>query len=105
MMLSPVAPPSSLSATDRPGDMLDTGPCPGSTTMPCASIADFSSLQGAPKDDCRGNPLLHGVSRRQHLTYIIFGRPTASSSCAIHTQSCTSVFRPGTCLICAALTS
>src|SRR5437867_5015644 len=77
MMLSPVAPPSSLSTADRPGDMLDIEPCPGSTTMPCVSIADSSPLQGARKDDCCRNPLLHGVSRRQHLTYIIFGRPIA----------------------------
>src|SRR5271157_2213446 len=38
MMLSPVAPPSSLSAADRPGAMLNTEPPPGGTTTPFVSI-------------------------------------------------------------------
>src|SRR5437867_3695532 len=44
MMLSPVAPPKSLSAYDRPGGLLelDTKPSPGCTTMPCAAIARSS---------------------------------------------------------------
>src|SRR5207249_9237632 len=42
MTLPPVAPPSSLSAADRPGDIFHTEPCPGSTTMPCVSIASSS---------------------------------------------------------------
>src|SRR5438552_1879054 len=42
MTLPPVAPPSSLRAADRPGDIFHTEPCPGSTTMPCASIASSS---------------------------------------------------------------
>src|SRR5947199_10471452 len=42
MMLPPVAPPKSLSTNDRPGDMFQTEPCPGSTTTPCAPIADPS---------------------------------------------------------------
>jgi hypothetical protein len=40
MMLPPVAPPSSLSTADRPGDMFHRGPSPGSTTTPCAPMAD-----------------------------------------------------------------
>src|SRR5271168_1461668 len=38
MMLSPVSPPSSLSAADRPGAMLNIEPPPGGTTNPFISI-------------------------------------------------------------------
>ena len=38
MMLSPVSPPSSLSAAERPGAMLNTEPPSGGTTKPFAFI-------------------------------------------------------------------
>jgi hypothetical protein len=53
MMLSPVSPPSSLSAADRPGAIFNTEPPPGGTTKPFLSIVMTSERSF---DICRASP-------------------------------------------------
>src|SRR5580700_11975062 len=46
MMLSPVSPPSNLSAAERPGAMLSTEPPPEGITKPFASMFPSSPVRG-----------------------------------------------------------
>src|SRR5215472_7092265 len=69
MMLSAVSPPTSLSAAERPGAMLNIDPPPGGTTKPFVSIALPFSLQLALSMPGRGDqqyiPRPRGASRHQ----------------------------------------
>src|SRR5436190_747455 len=84
MMLSPVAPPSSLSANSRPGELLDTRPSPGCTTMPCAPIATSRFVSLLPTDLAERRLGRAGFSRQPCETALYPGKAAEGAHSGAH---------------------